>query len=124
MKFTSVNPAVKEFVKARQWKDWKAGEYLVGEFDNVDHKDKYGKVMYGIKVIENNFGAAPGSLVHINVAGNLHNDMEQVSLGDTLKITYEGKVKIAKGKWAGQLTHAIKVEVAADDTKTADDDLI
>lgn len=112
MKFVSVNPTLKEFVKARQWKDWKVGEYVIGQFDNVDHQDKYGKVMYGVKVIESNFDVAPGSLIYLNGGGNLKNDMEQLSLGDTFKVTYGGKVKITKGQWAGSMSHAIKVEIA------------
>jgi hypothetical protein len=114
------------FVKARGWKDWKNDDFVIGEFDNVDHTDKFGNLIYGIKVQESSFDAVKGSVVHINSGGNLKNLMNEVSLGDVIKVVYKGKVKIPKGKWTGTMTHDISVLLLEDDGKpaTTSEDLI
>ena len=109
------------FVKARGWKEWNSGDFVIGEFDNIDNTDKFGNLIYGIKVNSSSFDAAVGSVVHINSGGNVKNLMNEVSLGDIIKVTYKGKAKITKGKWTGTMTHDISVEVSDDSSKLSED---
>lgn len=110
------------FVKAKGWKEFNIGDYVEGEFDNIDHQDKFGNLIYGIKVSASSFNAPVDSLVHLNSGGNMKNLMNEVSLGDKIRVTYKGKAKITKGKWTGTETHNIEVEVAEESNKQ--DDLI
>jgi hypothetical protein len=109
------------YVKAMGWKQWNKGDYIVGEFDNVDHQDKFGNPIYGIKVDKASFPVTSGELIHINSGGNLKNLMNEVSLGDIIKVQYNGKAKITKGKWTGTETHDIAVELFEDSSKPSDD---
>lgn len=114
MEFKSVNKNSKDFVKTFKWKEAVAGQFVVGTYENCDQLDKFGKPIFGFKVIETNIpGYGPGSDLYLNCGGNFKNLMDEVSLEDKVKIVYSGMAKITKGKWSGTMTYDIDVQVAA-----------
>ncbi len=57
------------------------------------------------------FSGDKGKTIILNGAGNLGYQMEKVNAGDFVQISYEGRVKIEKGKMEGKLAHNFKVLV-------------
>jgi hypothetical protein len=110
------------FVKPRQWKDWKSGEVLKASFENLDNVDRYGKPIYGFKVIESSFGAEVGSMIYLNCGGNFKKAMDEASLEDRLIITYKGMNKMGpKSTHPGTMTHSIEVVLDDSSNETSDD---
>jgi hypothetical protein len=125
MSYVSVNPSLKNFPKPRQWKNWKANEYLVAVYENCDAKDRYNKPIFQFTVIESNFEAKKGETIYLNCGGNFQNLMNSVEEGEEVKIEYGGETEIKKGKWKGEMTHVIDVKIKAADSDTnATEDLI
>ena len=120
MAFVSVNQNANKYVVTRKWKEFSAGESFVATFEDVGtHKDKFGKDIYSFKVIESNFGKEAGEMIHLNTGGNFVNLMNEVSLGDKVRIEFKGTAKISKGKWANSTTYDIDVQL--DQPETSDD---
>ncbi len=122
MAFVSVNKNLKSFVKPIPWKDLEANDYIVGTYEDCSNTDKFGKPIFGFKVVESNIGITKGEMVYLNSGGNFQNDMSELDLEALVKVTYLGQAEIKKGKWAGSKTHNIKVEV--DSKAESDDELI
>lgn len=52
-----------------------------------------------------------GTLLVLNHAGSLANQLNRVSAGSYVRISYAGKQPMKKGKMAGKLAHSFNVEV-------------
>jgi hypothetical protein len=125
----------KDFLKPKKWEHWQIGDYIQGEFVGQLDTDRYGKPIYGIKVegVEDAkvafadmslpYGLKDG-VVPLFPNGGLLNQMAEALEGDFVRITYEGKVKIKKGQWAGTMAHSIVVEIDGYETEEDSDDLL
>lgn len=124
--------AGKDFLKPKQWSNWQVGDYIQGEFVGQLDTDKFGKPIYGIKVegvedavvkfadMSAPYGIKNG-VVPLYPNGGLLKQMAEASEGDFVKVTYEGKVKIKKGQWAGTMAHSIVVEIDGYQNEDSDD---
>ena len=99
----------------RKWKDWKKDDYVIGTKGVSEHKDKYKKPIYFVVVQESNFGAKKGEKLFMNCGGNFRNMMDVVEDGETIRVTYTGMNKMKTGEYAGEMTHAMTVEIAEPD---------
>lgn len=111
-----------DFFKPRPWDKWQVGDYIQGEFAGQLDTDRYGKPIYGVKiegVEDSKIGFSDptqpsgikNGIVPLYPNGGLMKQMAEVSEGDFVRITYDGKAEIKKGKWIGTKAHAIIVEV-------------
>lgn len=55
-----------------------------------------------------------GDLTIINSTGSLARQMGMVAIGELVRITYNGKKELTKGKLAGKSVHDFLVETASD----------
>jgi hypothetical protein len=112
----------KDFLKPRKWETWAVGDFVQGEFVGELDKDRYGKPIYGIKVdgvkdgeVRFQDASSPSGkkdgVVPLYPNGGLLMQLGKASHGDFVRITYEGKVKIKKGQWAGSTAHSVVVEI-------------
>lgn len=110
----------KQFLSPKKWEDWQSGDYIQGEFVGQIDTDRYDKPIYGIKIdgvadaqigFEGNSGKTADGVVPLYPNGGLMAQMQKASDGDFVRITYQGKAKIKKGRWAGSMAHAIIVEI-------------
>ena len=51
----------------------------------------------------------------MNCGGNFRNMMDVVEDGETIRVTYTGMNKMKTGEYAGEMTHAMTVEIAEPD---------
>jgi len=116
----------------RSWKQWDIGDYLVGKYVS-EGEDQFGNPNYKVEVIEAGFseGEAPkqNSIFSFNSSGALNKAMEQVAVGDVIKVIYKGEETVTKGKFKGKKFHSMEVLVApangsAPVTTSSDEDLI
>jgi len=122
MAYTAVNKTLKNFVVTRKWKEFTKGEFFEGIVEECNEKDKYKKPIFAFKVISSNFNHPVGTNIYLNTGGNFINDMNQVEVGEKVKISFDGKAKIKSGEWQGSETYVIKVEV--DTEENSNDELI
>lgn len=121
----------KDFLKPRKWENWQVGDSIQGEFVGQLEVDKYGKPIYGIKVegvkdaqikfadMSQSSGIKNG-VVPLYPNGGLLKQLAEASEGDFVRVTYEGKVKIKKGQWAGSTAHSVLVEIDGYGTEDAE----
>jgi hypothetical protein len=99
----------------KSWTKWSAGDFLVGKFHSAG-TDNFGKPNYKMEVVEASFddGEIPkaGSLFTLNSSGALTKAMEEVSVGDVVKVIYRGEDVINTGKYKGKKFHSMEVLVA------------
>ena len=117
----------------RSWAKWESGDFLVGKYLSAG-EDSFGNPNYKVEVIEAQFddGSAPkaGSNFSFNSSGTLKKAMEEIEVGDIIKVIYKGQNVIPKGKYKGKSFHEMEVLVApssnpsAPVSTTSDDDLI
>lgn len=108
----------------KPWKQWEAGEYLVGKFVS-ESTDKFGNPNYKVEVIETNFEEnAPkaGEYLTLNSSGSLKKAFQDIEEGQVIKVIYKGEDTVKKGKFAGKVYHAMEVLVAGDKVNTEDSD--
>jgi len=97
----------------RGWKNWTAGDILVGRFVNQS-VDQYDKPNYHIEVIETDFAeeeenVEAGKKLVLNSCGSLDYAMEQVEIGMDIEIIYQGTTTLEKGKYKGKECHTVEV---------------
>lgn len=124
MSYRSVNPAARNFIKTRAWKTWTEGEEVEGYKFESSETDKFGKPIYGLKVISSNFGAKEGEDLYLNTGGNFQNLMDMVEEGEKIKVVYKGMAKVKKGKWAGTMTHNIDVLMEGQESEETESDVL
>lgn len=124
MSYKSVNPASKNFVTPRKWKDWKKGDFVVGIKVECAELDKYKKPIYAVIVQESNFGAEVGKPLYLNCGGNFRNMIEMVEDNETCRIEYRGMNVIKKGEWKGEQTHDIDVQIPSEETAEDEDSVL
>ena len=116
----------------RAWKNWDIGDYLVGKFVSQG-EDNFGNPSYKVEVIEAGFenadAPATGSIFSFNSSGALNKAMEEISVGDVLKVIYKGEDTVTKGKFKGKKFRSMEVLVApangsAPVSTSSDEDLI
>lgn len=116
----------------RAWKNWEAGDFLVGKYVS-QAEDSFGNPNYKVEVIEAFFeeGETPkaGSLFTFNSSGALKKSMEEINVGDIIKVIYKGEDVVTKGKFKGKKFHSMEVLVAPANggeskVSTEDEDLI
>jgi hypothetical protein len=114
----------------KSWSKWSAGDFLVGKFQSSG-EDNFGKANYKVEVIEASFDdeevPAVGSIFTFNSSGALDKAMEEVTVGDVIKVIYKGEETLTKGKYKGKKFHSMEVLVANSSTspkETGQDDLI
>lgn len=99
----------------RAWKNWAAGDYLVGKYVS-ETTDSFGNPNYKVEVIEAKFedGKEPkvGSTFSFNSSGTLKKAMEEITVGDVVKVIYKGEDVVSKGKFKGKKFHSMEVLVA------------
>ena len=113
------------------WKNWSEGDYLVGKYIS-QAEDQFGNPNYKVEVIEAQFEDGttpkPASVFTFNSSGTLKKAMDEVSIGDIVKVIYKGEDVISKGKFKGKKYHSMEVLVApssnAPAVTTVDEDLI
>lgn len=108
----------------KPWKQWEAGEYLVGKFVS-ESTDKFGNPNYKVEVIETNFEEnAPeaGEYLTLNSSGSLKKAFEDIEEGQIVKVIYKGEDTVATGKFAGKAYHSMEVLVADKKTTSEDSD--
>lgn len=115
----------------KAWKNWSEGDYLVGKYISQS-EDQFGNPNYKVEVIEAQFDDGttpkPASVFTFNSSGTLKKAMDEVSVGDIVKVIYKGEDVVSKGKFKGKKFHSMEVLVApsnnAPATTTVDEDLI
>lgn len=113
----------------RTWKNWESGDFLVGKYVSTS-EDNYGKPNYKVEVIEASFsdGSEPkaSEVFTFNSSGALIKAMEEVQVGDIIKVIYKGEEVMTKGKYKGKAFHSMEVLVADSKgeqvSKVSDDD--
>lgn len=99
----------------RAWKNWAAGDYLVGKYVS-ESVDSFGNPNYKVEVIEAKFEddkqPKAGASFSFNSSGTLKKAMEEVSVGDVIKVIYKGEDVVSKGKFKGKKFHSMEVLVA------------
>jgi hypothetical protein len=112
----------------RAWKNWSSGDFLVGKYVS-ESTDTFGNPNYKVEVIEGKFddGKEPkaGSMFSFNSSGALKKAIEQISVGDVIKVIYKGEDVVSKGKFKGKKFHSMEVLVAPSNgiaAKTQEDD--
>lgn len=118
----------KEF---RPWKEWKAGDFVIGEYIG-EHEDGYQNICRVVKVVEANFQGKPKSSKAIvdknlvlNSAGMLDKafDENEIEFGQIVKVTYNGTNEIEKGKYKGKESHTFDIELLEDEDEPSEDDI-
>lgn len=116
----------------KSWAKWESGDFLVGKYLSAG-EDSFGNPNYKVEVIEAQFddGSAPkvGSNFSFNSSGTLKKAMEEIEVGDIVKVIYKGQGVIPKGKFKGKSFHEMEVLVAPKENTehvitTSSDDLI
>ncbi len=100
----------------------KAGDAIQGTFEGTVLNDMTEKDDFKVRITESSTISvkakdgsissqtlAAGDLVIINGAGNLGYQMGQVSPGELVRIEYNGRSKITKGKMKGKEAHSFNV---------------
>ncbi len=101
----------------RAWDKWKEGDILVGTYKGIGPADKYKKDTFQFEVLETFFSDKKAGkeiqdkVVTLNFTGGFAKSMKAVTAGDTVQLTYNGQNEIASGEWAGEMAHAIEVEI-------------
>lgn len=119
MQFKSVSTSGKDFVKPRQWKEWKQGDYVIGTKVECKEVDKYKKPIFSLVVKESNFGAEVNKPIYLNCGGNFRNMIEMVEDGEICRVQYKGMTPIKKGDYKGTNTHVMEVGIL--DAEPSDD---
>lgn len=117
----------------KAWKNWSEGDFLVGKYIS-ESEDNFGNPNYKVEVLEANFEDGttpkPTSTFTFNSSGTLKKAMQEVNVGDIVKVIYKGEDVVTKGKFKGKKFHSMEVLVApssnpsATTAVTSDDDLI
>jgi len=97
----------------RKWSDWKEGEYVEGTIVNRT-PDQFGGMSVVLKVAENNINVTPGQQITLNNCGAFRQVDEQLVRGTKIKVVYQGKDVMSKGKFKGKEFN--KVDVFVDDS--------
>ncbi len=112
----------------RAWDKWKEEDILVGTYKGTGPSDKYGKDTYQFEVLETFFADKKAGkelvdkVLTLNFTGGFAKSMKSVEEGDTVQLTYKGQNEILKGEWAGEMAHAIEVEVGDMDDGSGGDE--
>jgi hypothetical protein len=117
----------KEITGSRQyrpWKKWNPGDEFVGVYKE-QKEDNYGNPSYIFEVISTAFSKKednlnPGMVAGLNSSGGFNVKMDQVNVGDTVRVLYNGVIILTKGKYKGARSHSINVGVGAKDITTED----
>ena len=108
--------------KFRKWSDWDIGDVMVGKFQKSGTDKKYGKPIYLFeevevffkdKKIQSEINAA--GVLTLNASGKLDKAMEDVTEGQVLQVTFNGKSEITSGKWEGEEANDIEVCLMGED---------
>lgn len=115
--------------KFRAWDNWKEDEYIIAKYTGTGRQDKYNKPTYCFEIEEANFASAKENAafekepeIVLNSTGGFANSMENVEEDDMVQITYKGQNEIQKGKWKGEMAHAIEVLVVEEDDGSGSDE--
>jgi hypothetical protein len=142
MKFTQLTGS-KVF---RPWALWEEGDVIIGSLIRIS-EDDYGKPNYEISVMEVDFAQDEASYKNkkgqevicktpginevfvLNSNGSLDRAMENVEVGDVVKVIYQGVDTLKKGKYAGKEFHKLDVffapgENSKDMTEASEADLL
>lgn len=113
----------------RAWKEWKAGDYVIGKYVEKG-LDQYEKNNYTLIIEDAQFQGAEDladSLIEkklcLNACGSLDKQMEEVEEGMFIKIEYTGTALIAKGKFAGKEAHTTILEILEESEEDSEDGL-
>lgn len=112
----------------RAWDKWEEGDVMIAKYVGVGPSDKYGKDTFQFEVEEATFSdrkaakELTGKVVTLNFTGGFAKTMKSVEEGDMLQITYNGQNEIMKGEWAGEMAHAIDVDLIEEEGEDSDDD--
>lgn len=96
------------------WKEWQEGDFVVGKFESAG-TDKFGNPSYQIELLETNIESLEGKNVFtLNSNGSLNHKMDDVIVGDIIKVTYEGKDVLDNptSPFNGKPYHKVELEIA------------
>jgi len=105
----------------RSWDKWSEDDTIIGEYIGTGRQDKYGHDTYNVKVEEVFFNKPSeakglrGNIITLNHTGGFGKYMANVETGAMLQIVYKGQNEIQKGKWAGEMAHAIEVDIVEEE---------
>lgn len=118
---------VKGASKYKPWSKWEVSDFIVGKYVS-DSVDNYGKPNYRLEVLEANFKAkdhpAPGEAFTLNSCGSLDSAMEEITIGDVVKIIYKGRDKMTKGPYKGKEFSVLEVLKATSTAQTEEDSVL
>ena len=104
----------------RKWSDWQEEDYVIGKYVKSG-EDQYGNpswslTIYDAEMSDKKFAKSilEKTLI-LNSAGQLNKAMEEIELGEIVKVTYKGTSKIEKGKYKGKEAHLHDVEIMHED---------
>jgi hypothetical protein len=106
----------------RAWDKWAEDDTIIGEFKGTGKTDKYGHDTYLFQVEEAFFSKPKeakeirGQVLTLNHTGGFGKAMDGVESGQLVQIVYKGQNEIEKGKWKGQMAHAVEVDLVEEDT--------
>lgn len=112
----------------RAWKDWDEGDVIIctlrGTSQNRKNKSKVDWIVeieeafFADKAAQKKF--KPGTTLTLNCAGQLDKGMEQIEVGETVQITYNGAKEMKGGEYEGQMAHTMEVIQMAEDDGSDD----
>lgn len=112
----------------RSWDKWTEDDTIIGEYMGTGRTDKYGHDTYRVK-IEEVFFSKPseskglrGNILTLNHTGGFGKSMQGVESGSLVQIVYKGQNEIQKGKWAGEMAHAIEVDIVEEEGASGQED--
>lgn len=114
-----------------EFRDWKERDEedvlvckLIGTSQNRKNKTKKDWI---VEVIDAMFAdkkeqkrLKPGTKVTLNTAGQLDKGMEQLEMGATVMITYNGQVEMQGGDYKGDPAHTMSVEEVEEDVGSSE----
>jgi hypothetical protein len=113
----------------RAWKEWSEGDYVIGQLigTNQNKKNK-SKKDWIIKVEDAEFEDSKlarelvGKNLTLNTAGQLDKGMDQVEIGDLVKVMYNGSAEMQGGDYKGEMAHNMEVSLVEEESDDSEDD--
>lgn len=100
----------------RVWEDYTVGDWVLGRYVG-NHVCQYKKENPKIEVLDAGFDdldfsdSIIGKTLVLNAAGSLSAQIDKVEVGETIRVTYNGKNLLTKGPYAGKEAHSVNVEI-------------
>jgi len=109
----------------KRWSEWEENDTIEGIYGGKGHDATYDKPNYLIRLAYSEFTSGrkykEGELFCMNSNGGLDLRMQDIQIGEYVRVTYTGRTPLPKGhKFAGKDSIQLLVEVIGDDAAPVD----